>query len=127
MQIPKKLVSRKDEITKDFLLLLDKYIADLLDGKLDKMYHTKDFAELLFIHPVHLTNTIRLTTGRSPCDFLEVRILAEAQALLRNTDLSVKEVGYKFNYNEPTNFSKFFKNMSGLTPLQFRKSLLPNT
>ncbi|MGK4567548.1 hypothetical protein [Flavobacterium sp. 3HN19-14] len=71
MPIPKKLLSRKDEITSDFLKLVDVHLQDLLNRKISRKFHSKDFAALLFIHPGHLTNTIKLTTGKSPCDFME--------------------------------------------------------
>ncbi|HLK29550.1 MAG TPA: helix-turn-helix domain-containing protein [Puia sp.] len=122
MPLPKKIISRKDEITAEFLKQIEIYFDDLMNNRAEVMFHTKHFAERLFIHPVHLTNTIKLSTGKSPCDFLEERILSEAQKLLRDTDLPVKEIGYRFLYNDPTNFTKFFKNMSGVTPLQYRKN-----
>ena len=119
--IPQKVLSRKDEITADFLNLVDKHMNDVLHNRVDQMFHTKHFAALLFIHPRHLTNTIKLTTGKSPCDHLEERVYAEAIQLLENTDLSIAEIGSRFTYYEPTNFIKFFKSMSGTTPLQYRK------
>ncbi len=123
MPLPKKVLSRKEEITADFLVLLEKYFDDLLHGKADHLFHTKDFAAQLFIHPVHLSNTIKLTTGKSPCNFLEERILAESQKMLMETSMPVKEIGYRFLYDDPTNFTKFFKGMCGLTPLQYRKAV----
>lgn len=120
--VPQKLLSRKDEITADFLMLVDKHFEDILHNRIDKMFHTKDFAALLFIHPRHLTNTIKLTTGKSPCDVMEERMLAESIKLLEDTDLSVADIGSRFTYFDPSNFIKFFKGMSGMTPLQYRKT-----
>jgi len=123
MPIPKKLLTRKDEITRDFLRLYEEHIAKLMIGEHTKRYSAKTFADLLFIDSRHLTNTIHLTTGRSPCDFMEQRIVAEAQKLLSETSLSVAQIGYKFAYEDPTNFTKFFKGMTGITPLQYRKKI----
>lgn len=120
--LPKKLLSRKDEITAGFFRLMEQHIDDLLHNRVDELYHAKQFAALLFIHPRHLSNTIKLTTGRSPCDFMEERITAETQKLLLETDLSIAEVAARFAYFEPTNFIKFFKGMTGITPLQYRKA-----
>ena len=116
-------MSRKDEITADFLQLAEKHMDDLLHNRVDHMFHSKDFAELLFIHPRHLTNTIKLTIGKSPCDVMEEKTLAEAQKMLRDTDKSVAEIAAVFFYFDPSNFIKFFKGMCGLTPLQYRKNL----
>jgi len=124
--LPKKIISRKDEITAGFFSLLNGHIRDLLDGKVSRRYHAADFGAMLFIHPRHLTNTIKLTTGKSPCDFMEERLIAAAQKLLTETELSVADISERFGYSDPTNFIKFFKSMCGITPLQFRKNTFPS-
>lgn len=121
MPIPQKILSRKDEITADFFKLLEEHIADILAGRVDNMYHIKDFAARLFVHPTHFSNTIKLTTGHSPCHFAEERTMDEARKLLLETTMSVAEVGYKLTFSEPTNFTKFFKSFEGVTPKQFRQ------
>ncbi|RZJ75454.1 MAG: AraC family transcriptional regulator [Flavobacterium sp.] len=121
MPIPKKLLSRKDEITADFLNLMETHIVALMDGRDAKRYSATDYGALLFIHPRHLTNTLRLTTGKSTCDFMEERIVAEAIKLLLETNMPIAEIGYRFAYDDATNFTKFFKGMTGTTPLQYRK------
>lgn len=120
--IPQKVLNRKDEITRDFLLLADQHMDDLLQQRTDKRYSTSDFAKLLFIAPRHLTNTIKLTTGKSPCDIMEERMVVEAESLLLNTELPIADISFRFGYNDTTNFIKFFKGMTGITPLQFRKA-----
>lgn len=124
MPLPKKIFTRKDEITSDFLRLIGQHINDLLQDKVNKRFHASHFAEKLFIHPRHLTNTIKLTTGKSPCDIVEERIVAEVIRLLTENQLSIAEIGFKFAYEDPANFTKFFKGMTGTIPLQFRKNNL---
>jgi AraC-like DNA-binding protein len=121
--VSSEIASRKEEITSDFLRLVDQHIDDLLHDRIDRRYSAQDFARLLFIHSRHLTDTVKRTTGKSPCDFMEQRIMMEAQRLLKETDLPIGDIGGKFAYNDPSNFTKFFKNMSGITPLQYRKDL----
>lgn len=116
-----KTISRSEEIRDQFLQLMQEHLAELFAGKAEKRFHAVDFASRMFISSIHLSNTILLTTGRSPCDFMEEALLTEAQRLLRETDMSIADIGYRFVYNEPSNFSKFFKGMCGLTPMQYRK------
>ncbi len=123
MPVPQKILARKDQITTDFLALYHAHLAELFAGKVNYRMTSSKYAEKLFIHPGHLTNTIKLTTGKSPCDFMEEGITAEAQRLLRETNHSVAEIAMTFAYDEPTNFIKFFKGMTGMTPLQYRKSI----
>lgn len=127
MPIPKKLLTRKEEITKDFFVLLENHMDDILSGRTEQMYHIKDFAAHLFIHPTHFSNTIKLTTGHSPCHFAEQRVMDEAKKMLAETDKPINEISYKLTFNDPTNFTKFFKSFEGITPRQFRKQLVGNT
>ena len=119
--IPIRVLTRKDEITNEFLKLADQYINDLLQSREHRKFHAKDFAALLFVHPRHLTNTIKLTTGRSPCDIVEEKMVIAAKELLTATQRSVSDIAYHLGYNEATNFIKFFKGLTGISPLQYRK------
>ena len=124
MPIPHKILTRKDEITSRFFELLEKHIEEIMSGKVEKRFKIKDFAGLLFIHPTHFSNTIKLTTGYSPCHFAEERTMDEARKLLYDTSMSIAEISYKLTFNEPTNFTKFFKSFEGLTPKQYRNKIL---
>lgn len=124
MPIPHKILTRKDEITAKFFELLEKHIEEIVAGKVEKMYKIKDFAALLFIHPTHFSNTIKLTTGHSPCHFAEERTMNEARKLLSETPMSIAEISYRLTFNEPTNFTKFFKSFEGITPKQYRNKII---
>jgi len=52
----------------------------------------------------------------------EIRI-GHACKLLRSTDHSISEVCYASGYNNLTNFNKFFKQITGMKPSQYRASL----
>jgi AraC-like DNA-binding protein len=124
MKIPDRILTRKDEITVNFLNILNEHIDAIIEGRVDHMYRIKDFASRMFIHPTHLSNTIKLTTGKSPCDFMEERIVLEAKKMLSETSMTVAEICYRLTFHEPTNFTKFFKTMTGETPSSFRKKII---
>ncbi|HEX9513559.1 MAG TPA: AraC family transcriptional regulator [Puia sp.] len=123
MNLPKKILSRKAEITRDFLVEVDKHLADILSGKADKMYHIKDFAAILYIHPVHLSNTIKLTTGHSPCYFFEDKLMDESRKMLRERQHSIAEIAERLTF-DTSNFTKFFKRFEGVTPSAYRQQAL---
>ena len=122
MPIPEKILSRKDEIAADFLRIAEQHLKDLMSGKAEHRFSATDFAKLLFIHPRHLTNTLKPAIGKSPCDYMEERIVEEAKKMLVNSQMPIADIGYKFAYDDPTNFTKFFKGMTGITPLKYRKT-----
>ncbi|MCF6402852.1 AraC family transcriptional regulator [Chitinophaga filiformis] len=120
IKIPKKYISRKEEIYQDFLRLLDEHLADIVAERTDKMKELRDFAEALFIHPTHLSNVIKEHTGYHPCFFYEGKLLKLAKELLLNNKRSVADVAYLLTY-DPSNFTKWFKSFEGVTPSQFRR------
>lgn len=112
---------RARQITEDFFKLFENHIGELFEGKAEFRMTTGKYAEKLFIHQRHLTTTLKSTTGKSPCEFMENAIADEAKRLLLETDMSVAEISARFVWDEPTNFVKFFKGMVGETPLQYKK------
>ena len=120
MKLPKKILSRQAEITQEFLVQVDKHLADVLSGKAEKMYHIKDFAAIMFVHPVHLSNTIKMSTGHSPCYFFEEKLMDEARRLLREGKTSISEIADRLTF-DTSNFTKFFKRFEGVTPSAFRE------
>ena len=47
--------------------------------------------------------------------------MKEAKRLIRERELSVKEISEKLSFDTPNYFSKTFKKKTGMTPLQYRK------
>lgn len=119
MAIKEKQLSRNDEITRDYLAFLDQHIADLLAGRETEMLHINEIAQRLFISPGHLTNTLKLTTGHHPCYFFDLKIIEEANKLLLNTTLSASEIARRLSF-DPSNFVKFYRSLTGITPTEFR-------
>jgi len=122
MKIPQKYISRQAEITASFIYELNKHMDDFMAGTVEEMFHIKDIAGIMCLHPVHVSNVIKLHTGLHPCYFYEQRIVKEAKALLANPDLSINDVASRLTY-DPSNFTKFFKELENMTPSQYRRNI----
>ena len=120
--LPPNLFARQHEITADFRREVDRHLADIVAGRATEMLEIRDIAGQLCIHPTHLSNTHKLTTGHPPCHYFEAQILAVAQALLRDTDRPVAAIAANLTY-DPSNFTKFFKRFAGCTPKQYREQV----
>ena len=119
--LPQKILARQKEITNDFMKIVDENLADVLSGKSEHIYEIRDVAELLHIHPRHLSNTIKLVTGNSPCSFVEDKILDIAKQHLEDNKMSIAEIAKMLTY-DPSNFTKFFKRFTGSTPKHYREN-----
>ena len=125
LKLPKKILLRQREITADYLMAVDKHLEDLLANRVDEMYEIRDFADHMHIDARHLSNTIKLVTGQSPCYFYEEKIMDIARKQLRESTTSVAEIAMRLTY-DPSNFVKFFKRFEGTTPKRYRESMQTN-
>ena len=119
--LPPKILARQHEIYAEYLRAVDHHLADLVAGRATEMLEIRDLAGVLCLHPTHLSNTVKLVTGHSPCHDYQFRILAVAQQLLRDTDQPVAAIAALLTY-DASNFTKFFKRFAdGCTPRQYRE------
>jgi AraC family transcriptional regulator of adaptative response / methylphosphotriester-DNA alkyltransferase methyltransferase len=120
----KKAVSlRQKEIVVDYIQNLDTYVAALKAGTEDRVLEIAEFAEMMHIHPVHLSNTVKEVTGQSSCSLFEERLVKVSKEMLLESRASIKEIAIQLTY-DPSNFTKFFKHFVGMTPKQFREEKL---
>ncbi len=80
-----------------------------------------DYADLLKITPDHLNKCCKIATGITAQALLSEMILLEAKVLLKQTNLPVSEIAYRFSDTNASDFSRFFKKRSGMTPSEFRE------
>jgi AraC-like DNA-binding protein len=81
-----------------------------------------EYAEMLCVSQNHLNSTVRKMLDKTIGDLVHERIILEAQRLLFNTELSVKEIAFGLNYDDPSYFTRFFRKHTGLSPQEFRES-----
>ena len=87
-----------------------------------KKEHSASFyAQLLHITPDHLNRIIKAKIGKTAKEYIQSKITIEAKRLLYFSELSNKEIGYELGFNEPANFSAFFKKQTKLSPSYFKK------
>ncbi len=93
-----------------------------VDKDYKKEHSTTYYANGLYITPDHLNRTVKARTGTTAKDYIQSRIITEAKRLLYFTNLTSKEIAYELGFNEPANFSAFFKKHTQLSPSKFKKS-----
>lgn len=86
-----------------------------------KEHSTSFYANQLFITPDHLNRTFKAKVGKTAKEFIQARIITEAKRLLFFSSLTNKEIAYQLGFNEPANFSAFFKKHTKLSPSHFKK------
>ncbi|UFH57599.1 AraC family transcriptional regulator [Spirosoma sp. KNUC1025] len=103
--------------------LIKTHLTDLVKGNAESMLNIEDFADQLCIHPTHLSNTMKAVTGTSACGVLQLEIGHLAKELLMDPTRTVQEVALLLDF-EPSQFTKWFKRIYGMTPKTFRQGQL---
>ncbi|MGB0427767.1 MAG: AraC family transcriptional regulator [Flavobacteriales bacterium] len=85
-------------------------------------HSTSFYANNLHISSDHLNRVIKTSIGKTAKNYIQSRLITEAKRLLYFTDLSNKEIGYELGFNEPANFSAFFKKHTQVSPSSFKKT-----
>ncbi|KFF23660.1 helix-turn-helix domain-containing protein [Chryseobacterium vrystaatense] len=114
-------MKRSKEITSQYFAFLEKHIDDVLSGTVPEFMELNEIAGQLAVSHKHLTDTVKKEKGQHPCHFYDEKIINEAKIRIANSDQSIAEIARVFTY-DPSNFSKFFKKITGITPGEFRKN-----
>lgn len=90
----------------------------------DEHYRTKkqvqDYADMLHKSPKTLSNMFSTCKLPSPLRVIHERVEAEAKRLLLYSNKSAKEIADILGFEDQASFSRFFKNMTGQSAVQFR-------
>lgn len=106
-------------LVKNFLLLIEE--------NYQKNLRINDYAGMLAVTPNHLTQMVKRVTGRTSVSLLQEKYVVEAKRLLLHTNLTVSEISSILNFEDQSYFTKFFKRIAGVTPLQYRRKSMKST
>lgn len=101
-------------------LLADRFIqlVEQSDGRIRKV---DDFARQLNVTPKYLSTILKETINRRPSMMIEHFTLGAIERRLRFTDLTMQEIANDLNFPNASFFGKYFKEHTGMTPLEYRK------
>ncbi|WPU99184.1 helix-turn-helix transcriptional regulator [Mucilaginibacter sp. cycad4] len=94
--------------------------SQMVEWHYTKLHTVADYADMLSITPKALNKRISRYSNISPNDIIKNRIILEAKRLLVHTALSVKEIGYKLGYDDPSYFIRLFSKHAATSPQNFR-------
>lgn len=101
----------------DYILLF----KDLLETNYKSKKLVSFYTNEMLITEKRLNHATTKVLGKTPKEIIDDRIMLEAKRVLAHTTESVKEIGYDLGFEEPTNFIKYFKKHTKLTPIEFRE------
>jgi AraC-like DNA-binding protein len=93
---------------------------DLVDARYREPLDVGALAEAAHLSPAHFSREFRRAFGSPPHQYLLMRRLERAAALLRNTDRNVAEVCLAVGLRSVGSFTTSFRRAFGVTPTAYR-------
>lgn len=99
---------------------LIKNFKHLFNKELNRRQSVKFFCNQMNVSLSTLDRAFRKYENSSAKKWINTRLIEEIEIELKRHDMSIGEIAFKFGFSEVTNFTKFYKGQTGITPKQFR-------
>ncbi len=106
--------SRQESLVDDFFKLLFESFR--------KERKVAYYADKLCLTPKYLSMTVKEVTGYPISSWVNEMVIIEAKRLLKATQLTALQISEELNFPNPSFFGRFFKQHTGITPLEFKNS-----
>lgn len=77
-------------------------------------------AEQLHLSPNYFGDMVKKETGKSPSEYINLKIMDAAKEKILNTSRSIAEIAYELGFKYPHHFTRVFKKSTGYTPTKYR-------
>lgn len=102
--------------------LIDNFLK-LIKVEYQNHLNVEQCASKLNVSSKHLIELCKKETGKTPLQYIKEYTVSEAKRLLFHTSLSIKEIAYQLNFDDASNFSKYFKATTSYSPLEYRNGI----
>ncbi|MCT4613254.1 MAG: helix-turn-helix transcriptional regulator [Marinifilaceae bacterium] len=119
----RQFISRKD-INKDVLVKFEKELKKHFSKnnfEEKTLPEVNKIAKNLNISPNYLSDLLKKETGKNAQEHIHYFLVEEAKNQLSLSKESISQIAYNLGFEYPQYFSRFFKNKTGYTPIQYRQ------
>ncbi len=99
--------------------LVDKFI-NLVEQSDGRIRRVDEFASQLNITPKYLSTILKEVMNRRPSVYIQLFTMKAIERRLRFTDMTMQEIANDLNFPNPSFFGKYFKEHTGITPMEYR-------
>lgn len=101
-------------------------ITEFIDEHYKESIKLENISRSLHISPSQLSHVFKHETGLSPIQYIIHRRIGEAQSLLVETHLLIREIEESLGFGSSVHFSAIFKKYVGISPKEYRTHFKKN-
>jgi two-component system response regulator YesN len=99
-------------------------VLDIIHGEYASQLKVSDMARRVGFAENYLSVLFRKETGNKIVDYLTAVRMEKARELLKDPTYKIYEISEMVGYGDSSHFSKYFKKIEGVFPLEYRKMYL---
>lgn len=122
-QIQRSVNHQSEQTIPKNYIILYKNFKNILESHFVENMTASDYASKLNITQHHLNHIAKQVTGKTATEVIRARSILEAKRLLTFTNQTVSEVASHLNFFDSSYFAKLFKSETGMSPVEFKKSI----
>ncbi|NPA08368.1 MAG: helix-turn-helix transcriptional regulator [Chlorobi bacterium] len=107
-----------------------KKFQKVVDNYFEKDLHLQDglptvnyLADKLSVSTRYLSDVLKQETGKTALEHIHIYLIKEAKNLLLSSENNVSGIAYDLGFESPSYFTRLFKKIVGLTPVQYRENV----
>ena len=100
--------------------IFDRFIQ-LVNQHCRQQHQISYYADRMYLTERYLGTVIRQTSGTTAKEWIDRALITQSKVLLRHSDKSVAQISEDLNFPNPAFFSKYFKRLTAMTPLEYRE------
>ena len=102
------------------VMIYDRFIK-MVEEHYRKEHSVMFYAVKICLTPKYLSSVIYEVSGKHASDCIHEYIVLEARALLKSTNMNMKNISELLHFCTPSHFGRFFKRYTGFTPNEYKK------
>ena len=106
------LQSREQTIFDRFIYLINQHAVE--------QHHMAFYASKMCLTERYLGTVVRQASGITAKEWIDRALVTRIKIELRHTNKSVAQISEEMKFPNPSFFSKYFRRLTGMTPLEFR-------
>ena len=102
------------------VMIYDRFMK-MVEEHYRKEHSVKFYADKICLTPKYLSAVIYEVSGKHASDWIHEYILLEAKALLKSSNMNLKNISEELHFCTPSHLGRFFKRYTDYTPNEYKK------
>ena len=101
--------------------IFDRFIS-LVNQHCQQEHRLAYYAQRMCLTECYLSTLVRQASGTTAKEWIDSAIITRIKVELRHTDKSIRQISEQMSFPTPSFFCKYFKRLTGQTPLEYKQS-----